>query len=85
VVTDATFAKLQTVNSSVKGNYLSLTIPAYNPTGGIGQGQTYYGTLNSIVTIPKYYNTPTLTPPSNYQGTAYPAATGVWDSHNGVT
>ncbi|MDV7871566.1 WxL domain-containing protein [Enterococcus faecalis] len=85
VVTDATFAKLQTVNSSVKGNYLSLTIPAYNPTGGIGQGQTYYGTLNSIVTIPKYYKTPTLTPPSNYQGTAYPAATGVWDSHNGVT
>ncbi|MCO5395485.1 WxL domain-containing protein [Enterococcus faecalis] len=81
VVTNTTFAKLQTVNSSVKGNYLSLTIPAYNPTGGLGQGSVYYGSLNSIVTIPKYYKTPTLTPSSNYQGTAYPTATGVNDYH----
>ncbi|MBE8842072.1 WxL domain-containing protein [Enterococcus faecalis] len=85
VVTNATFAKLQTVNSSVKGNYLSLTVPAYNPTGGLGQGDIYYGTLNSIVTIPKYYKTPTLTPSSHYQGTAYPTVTGVIDFHNSTT
>ncbi|WP_425250041.1 WxL domain-containing protein [Enterococcus faecalis] len=85
VVKDATYTKLQTVNSTVKGNYLSLTIPAYDPTGGLSQGQIYYGTLNSIVTIPKYYKTPTLTPSSNYQGTTYPEVTGVWDFHNGTT
>lgn len=85
VLKDTTYAKLQTVNSTTKGNYLSLTIPVYDPTGGLGQGQTYYGTLNSIVTIPKYYKTPTLTPSSNYQGTAYPGVTGVWDFHNGTT
>ncbi|MFP9035048.1 WxL domain-containing protein, partial [Enterococcus faecalis] len=85
VITNATFAKLQTVNSTTKGNYLSLTIPAYNPTGGLGQGNIYYGTINSIVTIPKYYKTPTLTPSSNYQGMAYPTVTGVIDYHNNST
>ncbi|MBO6318465.1 WxL domain-containing protein [Enterococcus faecalis] len=85
VLTNATYTTLQTVNSITKGNYLSLTIPAYNPTGGLGQGDIYYGTLNSIVTIPKYYKTPTLTPSSNYQGTVYPTVTGVIDFHNNST
>ncbi|EGO8859433.1 WxL domain-containing protein [Enterococcus faecalis] len=84
-VTNATYTKLQTVNSTVNGNYLSLTIPAYNPTGGIGQGTEYYGSRNSIVTIPKYYKPPTLTPPSNYAGAAYPTATGVVDYHDDAT
>ncbi|EOB3524547.1 WxL domain-containing protein, partial [Enterococcus faecalis] len=84
-VTNATYAKLQTVNSTINGNYLSLTIPAYNPTGGIGQGTEYYGSRNSIVTIPKYYKPPTLTPPSNYAGAAYPTATGVVDYHDAAT
>ncbi|EGO7586503.1 WxL domain-containing protein [Enterococcus faecalis] len=84
-IIDATYAKLQTVNSTINGNYLSLTIPAYNPTGGIGQGNVYYGSRNSIITIPKYYKPPTLTPPSNYNGTVYPTATGVADYHNDAT
>ncbi|EPI28395.1 WxL domain-containing protein [Enterococcus faecalis] len=84
-VTNATYAKLQTVNSTINGNYLSLTIPAYNPTGGIGQGTRYYGSRNSIVTIPKYYKPPTLTPPSNYAGAAYPTATGVVNYHDDAT
>lgn len=84
-VTNATYAKLQTVNSTINGNYLSLTIPAYNPTGGIGQGTEYYGSRNSIVTIPNYYKPPTLTPPSNYNGTVYPTATGVVDYHDAAT
>ena len=86
IVKDATYAKLQTVNSTIKGNYLSLTIPAYDPTGGLGQGKIFYGSLNSIVTIPKYYKKPTVTPSSNYQGTAYSTVTGVVDYHgNGPT
>ncbi|EHT2878800.1 WxL domain-containing protein [Enterococcus faecalis] len=84
-VTNATYTKLQTVNSTINGNYLSLTIPAYNPTGGIGQGTEYYGSRNSIVTIPNYYKPPTLTPPSNYAGAAYPTATGVVDYHDAAT
>ncbi|EHT2878960.1 WxL domain-containing protein [Enterococcus faecalis] len=84
-VTNATYTKLQTVNSTINGNYLSLTIPAYNPTGGIGQGDVYYGSRNSIVTIPNYYKPPTLTPPSNYNGTVYPTATGVADYHDAAT
>ncbi|EOH8733221.1 WxL domain-containing protein [Enterococcus faecalis] len=85
VLTNASYTTLQTVNSITKGNYLSLTIPAYNPTGGLGQGDIYYGTLNSIVTIPKYYKAPTVTPSSNYQGTVYPTVTGVIDFHNNST
>ncbi|UYY19530.1 WxL domain-containing protein [Enterococcus faecalis] len=84
-VTNATYTKLQTVNSTINGNYLSLTIPAYNPTGGIGQGTRYYGSRNSIVTIPKYYKPPTLTPPTNYAGATYPTATGVVDYHDAAT
>ncbi|WP_425535738.1 WxL domain-containing protein [Enterococcus faecalis] len=84
-VTDATYAKLQTINSTINGNYLSLTIPAYNPPGGIGQGVMYYGSQNSIVTIPRYYKTPTLTPSSNYKGTDYPTVTGVVDYYNDTT
>ncbi|EOB3523891.1 WxL domain-containing protein, partial [Enterococcus faecalis] len=84
-VTNAAYTKLQTVNSTINGNYLSLTIPAYNPTGGIGQGNVYYGSRNSIVTIPNYYKPPTLTPPSNYNGTVYPTATGVADYHDAAT
>ncbi|HHX0248125.1 TPA: WxL domain-containing protein [Enterococcus faecalis] len=82
MINQTPYVKEQTVSSIVNGNYLQLIIPSYAPADGIEIGSGSYGSKNSIVTAPRYYKTPTVTPPNTYTGTPYPVATGVYKTYS---
>ncbi|EFA1401818.1 WxL domain-containing protein, partial [Escherichia coli] len=75
-------SKLQTITALPTGDFLQLKLPAVNIVGSFTSDEELYGTRNSIVTIPKYYKTPTITPSSKYNGPNYSGVTGIIAYHN---
>ncbi|MEN2280307.1 hypothetical protein AAH973_00160 [Enterococcus faecalis] len=76
-VSNATAMNVGTATGTNVGNLKQLTIPGRQLTYTKDTNPSFYGATDFRLAIPKYYQTPTVTPGTHYSGstTAYPIAT----------